>query len=115
MVKEYRQLTEKSNKVNFMVDMKYGKSGENEEMNLKFNSEQGRKIHRNQNLNEKYNNCIFVFDMFISSTENILLEENRTIKNLRECKISALEARCSLKQFINELEYQAGNIDFPLS
>jgi len=92
--------------------MKYGK---NEDMDLKFNSEQDRKIHRNQNLNEKYNNCILVFDMFIASTENILLEENRTIKSLRECKISALEARCALKQFVNALEYQAGNIDFPLS
>ena len=69
----------------------------------------------NKRLSRKLDTCTRLFDLFVTSTYGISLEEKRTIKGLKSCKARAIETKNALNQFTRELENQAGIKDFPLS
>lgn len=52
---------------------------------------------------------------FKESCKLTMLEEQRDIAGMRDCKIAALRCGISLKNFVATLESESGYIDYPVN
>jgi len=65
-------------------------------------------------LSKKASECTEHFLKFSNACTDIILQEKRTIKNMRECKMAALETINALTRFVAALEKNSTYIDFPV-